>query len=32
MCVIDGAKTYEKNLGAVIERIQLLDANEYKIS
>ncbi|WP_253301534.1 rod shape-determining protein [Spiroplasma endosymbiont of Phyllotreta cruciferae] len=32
MCVIDGAKTYEKNLGAVIERIQLLEANEYKIA
>ncbi|AHF61548.1 rod shape-determining protein MreB [Spiroplasma mirum ATCC 29335] len=31
MCVIDGAKTYEKNLDAVIERIELLEAKEYKI-
>ena len=31
MCVIDGAKTYEKNLGAVIEKIELLEAKEYKI-
>ncbi|AGM25580.1 rod shape-determining protein [Spiroplasma chrysopicola] len=31
MCVIEGAKTYEKKLGALVERIELIDATEYKI-
>ncbi|AGM26586.1 cell shape determining protein MreB [Spiroplasma syrphidicola EA-1] len=31
MCVIEGAKTYEKKLGALVERIELIDTTEYKL-